>query len=102
MAVEPETFFAIVSPNVTLHPSVRIEERRQNFGKTEPAISHAAIVFRIIPLEPDMGSVRQQPSLPVAEIVMPSADLRLGWSSRAYDQLPVRLLFEAPAENRPL
>jgi len=59
MAVEPETFFAIVSPNVTLHPSVRIEERRQNFGKTEPAISHAAIVFRIIPLEPDMGSVRQ-------------------------------------------
>ncbi len=58
-AVEPEAFFAIVSPNVTLHPSVRIEERRQDIGKTEPAISHAAIVFRIIPLEPDMGSVRQ-------------------------------------------
>ena len=36
-----------------------IEERRQDIGKTEPAFSHAAIVFRIIPLEPDMGSVRQ-------------------------------------------
>jgi hypothetical protein len=57
--VEPETFFAIVSPIVTVHPSVRIEERRQDIGKTEPAIAHAAIVYRIIPLEPFMGSVGQ-------------------------------------------
>jgi len=55
---------ARTQPNVALHPSVRIEERRQDIGKTKPAISHAAIVFRIIALEPDMGSVRQQPSLP--------------------------------------
>ena len=59
-----------VLPIVTRHHSVRIEECRQDIGKTEPAISHAAIVFRIIPLKPDMGSVRQQPSLPVARIVM--------------------------------
>jgi hypothetical protein len=58
-AVEPETFFAIVSPNVPHDPSVRIEERRQDIGKTEPAFPHAAIAFRVIPLEPDMGSVRQ-------------------------------------------
>ena len=35
-AVEPETFFAIVSPNVTLHPSVRIEERRQELKRRWP------------------------------------------------------------------
>jgi len=35
-AVEPETFFAIVSPNVPHDPSVRIEERRQAIGKTDP------------------------------------------------------------------
>ena len=52
MAIRP-------SPVVALHPSVRIEEGRQNIGKAEPAITHAAFVFRIIPLEPDMGSVRQ-------------------------------------------
>jgi hypothetical protein len=60
----------MVSPIVSLHPSVRIEERRQDIGKTEPAFSRAAIVFRIIPLEPDMGSVRQWHSLPGTGIVM--------------------------------
>jgi hypothetical protein len=58
-AVEPETFFAICSPIVTLQPSVGIEERRKDFDKAEPAFSHAAVVLRIIPLEPDMGNVRQ-------------------------------------------
>jgi hypothetical protein len=57
--VERETFFAIVSPIVTLHPSVRIEERRQDIGKTEPAFPRTAIVFPVIPLEPGMGSIRQ-------------------------------------------
>ena len=72
-AAKPETLFAVVSPIVTLHPSLRIAERRQDIGKAEPAFTLAAIVFRIIPLEPDLGSVRQWANLPDAGIVASAA-----------------------------
>ena len=58
-AVEPATFFAMVSLINMLHPSVRIGERRQDIDKAAPAFSHAGIVLRIVPLELDLGDIRQ-------------------------------------------